>query len=104
MEKLQKHFRKDYFFLVINKNDPTDIIINSILGLKEITPNINNLPFQIMWKNNRNYNITSNDDLQKTIIRFVKNIIIKVGKKSLCVNLELYIYNVKQPFMYAMIQ
>ena len=46
---------KDYYFIVINKSEPGDIIINSVKGLQELTPNINNLPFQVMWKKNRNY-------------------------------------------------
>ena len=48
-------FRKDYYFLVINKNNTKDIIINSVLGISNITPNVNNLPFQIKWNNNREY-------------------------------------------------
>lgn len=45
---------KDYYFLVINKNSG-DVIINSVLGLSDITYNINNLPFQVKWKNNKHY-------------------------------------------------
>lgn len=45
--------KKDYYFLVVNKNDTKDIIINSIKGLCELTPNINNIPFQICWNKNR---------------------------------------------------
>jgi hypothetical protein len=59
-EKLKKseyntNYKKDYFFLVINKNNTKDIIINSILGLSQLTSNINNLPFQVCWNKNRNY-------------------------------------------------
>ncbi len=45
--------KKDYYFLVINKNNSRDIIINSLKGLSNLTHNINNLPFQIKWKNNK---------------------------------------------------
>lgn len=39
---------RDYWFLVIDKNALNDrVIINSIKGLRKITPNPNNLPFQI---------------------------------------------------------
>jgi len=47
-----KH-KKDYYFIVFNKNDSNDIIINSLKGLNILTPNINNLPFQICWNKNR---------------------------------------------------
>jgi len=54
-----KHYntinKKDYYFIVINKTDTTDIIINSIKGLTILTPNINNLPFQVCWNKNREY-------------------------------------------------
>lgn len=46
---------KDYYFLVINKNNTKEIIINSMKGLTKLTPNINNLPFQICWKNNKEF-------------------------------------------------
>jgi len=45
--------KKDYYFIVLNKKDPNDIIINSLKGLFILTSNINNLPFQICWNKNR---------------------------------------------------
>lgn len=50
-----KNNKKDYYFIVINKNNTNDIIINSIKGLIILTPNINNLPFQICWNKNRKF-------------------------------------------------
>lgn len=51
--KQYNYSKKDYFFIVINKTDTTNIIINSVKGLSVLTHNINNLPFQIKWcKNN----------------------------------------------------
>jgi len=47
MEKLRN---KQY-----NKNNLNDIIINSVKGLIHLTPNINNLPFQVCWDKNREY-------------------------------------------------
>lgn len=47
--------KKDYYFVVLNKTCPDDIIINSVKGLVSITPNINNLPFQVRWDKNRNF-------------------------------------------------
>ncbi|EMH35851.1 hypothetical protein HMPREF1427_01685 [Helicobacter pylori GAM83Bi] len=42
---------RDYYFLIINKNDPKDVFINSLKGIQTIQPN--NLPFQCKWDNNR---------------------------------------------------
>lgn len=47
-----KH-KKDYYFLVLNKNNNQEIIINSVKGLTTITPNLNNLPFQVRWNKNK---------------------------------------------------
>jgi hypothetical protein len=60
LEKLKcKNYNKvghrDYYFIVLNKTDSTDVIINSVKGLAHLTPNINNLPFQIHWGRNRKY-------------------------------------------------
>jgi hypothetical protein len=44
--------KKDYYFIVLNKQNSDDIIINSLKGLSVLTPNINNLPFQICWNKN----------------------------------------------------
>ena len=51
--QLNKKYKKDYYFLVLNKNNNTDIIINSVKGLTTLTSNINNLPFQVKWDKNR---------------------------------------------------
>jgi hypothetical protein len=45
--------KKDYYFIVLNKKDSNDIIVNSLKGLTILTPNINNLPFQVCWNKNR---------------------------------------------------
>ena len=45
--------KKDYYFVVVNKENSKDIIVNSVKGLSELTPNINNLPFQVCWNKNR---------------------------------------------------
>lgn len=47
--------KKDYYFIVLNKNDSTDIIINSIKGLSYLSANSNNLPFQVCWNKNRQF-------------------------------------------------
>ncbi|GAA8955534.1 hypothetical protein HpEKB34_14080 [Helicobacter pylori] len=47
---LGKNTDRDYYFLIINKNDPKDIFINSLKGIQTLQPN--NLPFQCKWDNN----------------------------------------------------
>ncbi|PUD40736.1 restriction endonuclease [Helicobacter pylori] len=42
---------RDYYVLIINKNDPKDVFINSLKGIQTLQPN--NLPFQCKWDNNR---------------------------------------------------
>ena len=44
---------KDYYFLVVNKNDTTDIFWTSMRSLTVLRPNGNNLPFQCEWGKNR---------------------------------------------------
>ena len=58
IEKLSKkeynyNNKKDYYFVVVNKENNKDIVINSVKGLTELTSNINNLPFQVCWNKNR---------------------------------------------------
>ncbi|WQV81313.1 restriction endonuclease [Helicobacter pylori] len=48
---LAKNTNRDYYFLIINKNDPKDVFINSLKGIQTLQPN--NLPFQCKWDNNR---------------------------------------------------
>lgn len=64
--------KKDYYFLVLNKDNTKDIIVNSIKGLTTLTPNINNLPFQICWNNNRYFtykNIKTNVEMLRDCIK-----------------------------------
>lgn len=53
-ENLQEN-NVDYYFLIINKDNPSDVFATSLKGLESITPNGNNLPFQAKWDSNRNY-------------------------------------------------
>ena len=63
---------KDYYFIVINKCNPKNIIVNSILGLTKPTPNINNLPFQIKWSDNQECKFTNINDKIKMFVDCVK--------------------------------
>ena len=54
-KQYNKNNKKDYYFLVLNKKNKDDIIVNSIKGLTILTPNSNNLPFQVCWSNNKEF-------------------------------------------------
>jgi hypothetical protein len=63
-----KNNKKDYYFIVLNKKNNNDIIINSVKGLTSLTPNINNLPFQVCWDKNRIYKY---ENINKRIKEFI---------------------------------
>ncbi|MDR0971370.1 MAG: hypothetical protein LBM25_03185 [Bacteroidales bacterium] len=52
-KNLNENSDRDYFFLVVNKDNPKDVFANSLKGLKSLQPNGNNLPFQCKWDDNR---------------------------------------------------
>jgi hypothetical protein len=60
--------KKDYYFVVLNKANASDIIVNSVKGLKILTPNINNLTFQVCWDKNR---IFKYENIKKKIKLFI---------------------------------
>lgn len=60
--------KKDYYFIVLNKTNASDIIVNSVKGLTILTPNINNLPFQVCWDKNRTFKY---ENINKKIKLFI---------------------------------
>jgi len=60
--------KRDYYFIVLNKTDTTDVIVNSVKGLVLLTPNINNIPFQVCWDKNRLFKYGNIDDKIKLFI------------------------------------
>lgn len=70
-----KNTDKDYYFLIINKNNTNDIFINSLKKLSKLQANGNNLPFQIKWYDNK---ISQNNTWQES-----KNMLIGTLGKSL---------------------
>lgn len=45
---------RDYGFLVLNKDEPSDIVINSLRYVNPVqVTDLSNLPFQIVWRDNR---------------------------------------------------
>ncbi|MGL2844187.1 restriction endonuclease [Helicobacter pylori] len=72
---------RDYYFLIINKNDPKDIFINSLKGIQTLQPN--NLPFQCKWDNNRKI-------VQRSFIES-KNFILSALAKSVKLRANIYL-------------
>lgn len=66
--ELNNNPKKDYYFIVLNKTNTQDIIVNSVKGLTHLTPNINNLPFQICWNKNRDFQY---DHISKKVELFI---------------------------------
>tara|TARA_Y100000389_G_C17360370_1_gene463418 strand:+ start:104 stop:841 length:738 start_codon:yes stop_codon:yes gene_type:complete len=67
-----KNYKRDYYFIVINKKNPKDIIINSIKGLNILTPNNNNLPYQINWSKNRDFKYKNINNIVDLIIKTIQ--------------------------------
>lgn len=80
-KEYNKYNKKDYYFIVINKNNSKDIIVNSLKGLTILSPNINNLPFQICWNKNRKFKY-ENIQIKINSLNAYKNLN-QVGKKYL---------------------
>ncbi len=77
---LGKNTNRDYYFLIINKNDPKDVFINSLKGIQTLQPN--NLPFQCKWDDNRKI-------VQRSFIES-KNFILSALAKSVKLRANIY--------------
>jgi hypothetical protein len=82
------NIKRDYYFLVINKQDTSDIIINSCKGLSSLTSNNHNLPFQINWGNNREY-------IYKPIKKCIQQLVTCIKKPSIGYT-ENFLTNIRQ--------
>jgi hypothetical protein len=71
-KEYNKKYKKDYYFIVLNKTNQEDIIINSVLGIKYLTPNVNNLPFQVKCNNNKDYEYKKIDISIKMFLECLK--------------------------------
>jgi len=67
-KKYNTNSKKDYYFIVLNKTDASDVIVNSVKGLSILTPNINNLPFQVNWSKNKEFKY---ENIHKKIKLFI---------------------------------
>lgn len=68
-----KNSKKDYYFVVLNKTNASDIIVNSVKGLSVLTSNINNLPFQVNWDKNREFKYENIDKKIKMFINCLQS-------------------------------
>ena len=48
-EKEEPDEKRDYYYLIVNKNEPADVFFVSLKGLAHCMPAPNNLPFQSNW-------------------------------------------------------
>lgn len=67
-ENLGTRKDKDYYFLICNKQDVSDIFANTLKGLQKLQPNGNNLPFQCQWNENRDFKNRSFKQAEKFIL------------------------------------
>jgi hypothetical protein len=72
-KKYNTNNKKDYYFIVLNKTNSSDIIVNSVKGLTILRPNINNLPFQVNWSKNRSFNYENINKKIKLLIDCLQN-------------------------------
>lgn len=87
-EDVDKNENGDYYFLIINKNNTSDIFFTSLKTLKNITPNGNNLPFQCKWENNRERVFRSHKEARIFLIKaFYKSL--KLSNESVSFGLRI---------------
>ncbi len=71
-EKLKAQFgrdkTRDYYFLIVNKKNHSDIFCATLKGLQHLTPNGNNLPFQSCWDKNRDVQLRTFDQAAQMIM------------------------------------
>ncbi len=60
---------QDYYFLIVNKQNPTDTFCATLRGLQTLTPNGNNLPFQCKWNSNRQVKRRNFDEASQFILK-----------------------------------
>ena len=74
---------KDYYFLIVNKDDSRDIFATSLKCLKHIIPNGNNLPFQAKWDANR--------EIIERDFESAKEFLLDIFEKSLKLRADAYL-------------
>lgn len=67
-ENMGKNQNKDYYFLIINKNNPEEIFATTLKSIKKLQANGNNLPFQCRWKENKEITERTFEESKKFIL------------------------------------
>ena len=60
---------RDYYYLVLNKEEPGDVFITSLRGLAQCHPAPNNLPFQVSWDECRATQLRSWEEARAFLLR-----------------------------------
>lgn len=71
-ERILNKKGRDYYFLVVNKSKTEDVVANSLRGLKSLTPNNNNLPFQVKWSINRKFDYHMVEEMTVKVIKTIQ--------------------------------
>jgi len=80
---------KNYYFLIINKTNHSDVFSNALKNLSTLVSNGNNLPFQCKWNTNR---VPINRTFEESV-----SFILKSFAKSIKLRSEIY-FNFKKYF------
>ena len=72
-ERILNKKGRDYYFLVVNKSKTEDVVANSLRGLRSLTPNNNNLPFQVKWSINRKLDYHTVEEMAVKVIQTIQN-------------------------------
>lgn len=70
--KINQNQHRDYYFLVVNKKKTDDVVVNSLRGLKQLTHNNNNLPFQVNWSFNRKFHYHTVKEMAIKVIKTMR--------------------------------
>ena len=64
---------RDYYFLIVNKDNTQDIFISSLKTISHLVPNGNNLPFQAQWNENKTPQIRDYKQAKNLFYPFLDN-------------------------------
>jgi hypothetical protein len=65
---LNTRLDRDYYILVVNKKNPSDVFCTSLKQVQTLVANGNNLPFQCNWGNNRALRSRTHDEAVKFLL------------------------------------
>jgi len=74
---------RDYYFLIVNKQDTSDVFFTSLKQIPVLVPNGNNLPFQCSWGRNRERCKRSETEACRYVLRqFAKSIALRAQMRQ----------------------